>query len=200
VAAFAERRLAARAISARALPIVLLAGGYAMDSASAGTMLPVFASIVLLFAVCVALHSRLYESRPDASQLTFFYFVMSAGGALGGLFTALVAPLAFDWVWEHPLLVFAAAALLPAVALYDWRGMPGQTPEMSRFAAGILLVMAALLGWWLFDMNQQQGPGIVRFALTTGIVVFGMMLSPWRVHYLAVLSMLMVVQGGWHTV
>ena len=59
------------------------------------------ASVVLLFVVAVVLHSRMYDLRPPASQLTLFYFVMSAGGALGGMFTALIAPVVFDWVWEH---------------------------------------------------------------------------------------------------
>ena len=45
-------------------------------------------ALALLFVVCVALHSRLYDLRPEASQLTRFYLVMSAGGVLGGLTTA----------------------------------------------------------------------------------------------------------------
>jgi hypothetical protein len=51
-------------------------------------LLPVIASVALLFLVCVALHARLYDLRPAPQQLTTFYLVMSAGGALGGLFTA----------------------------------------------------------------------------------------------------------------
>ena len=51
------------------------------------------ASVGLLFAVSVTLHRRMYDLRPDAAHLTLFYLVMSAGGALGGLFTALIAPL-----------------------------------------------------------------------------------------------------------
>ena len=69
--------------------------------------------VVLLFVVSVTLHAKLYDLRPPASQLTLFYLVMSAGGALGGVFTALIAPVLFDWVWEHPLLILAAALLMP---------------------------------------------------------------------------------------
>ena len=62
--------------------------------------------------VAVALHGRLADLRPDASHLTEFYLVMSAGGALGGAFVALVAPVAFDGVWEYPILIAGALIVL----------------------------------------------------------------------------------------
>ena len=84
-----------------------------MIAAERPSLLAGAVSLVMLFTVAVALHARLYETRPEPARLTQFYLVMSAGGALGGLFTALIAPLVFDWSWEHPLLILAAAALLP---------------------------------------------------------------------------------------
>ncbi len=201
VFAFSDRRAATLVITACAPLIMLLAGGYAMTSRSSGTLLLVFSSVALLFVVCVALHGRLYDSRPDASQLTKFYFVMSAGGALGGLFTALFAPLLFDWVWEHPLLVFAAALLLPPARFTDWRRLPGLTPEMARFAAGVLLAIAALLFWYLFDATAaQDDSGPSALYLMAGLVLAGLLLSPWRWLYMAVLAMLLLAQGGWQTI
>src|SRR5256885_12132457 len=44
--------------------------------------------------------SDLYRLRPEPRQLTKFYLVVSAGGALGGLFVAVVAPLVFDAYYE----------------------------------------------------------------------------------------------------
>jgi hypothetical protein len=110
VFAFADQRGAARVISAMAWPVLLGAGGLAMISQGSNGLVPVLVSVALLLFVCVALHARLYDLRPATGQLTYFYLIMSAGGALGGLFTALIAPLVFDWVWEHPLLVLAAAS------------------------------------------------------------------------------------------
>jgi hypothetical protein len=37
---------------------------------------------------------------------------LSVGGVLGGLFCAIIAPLAFDWTYEHPILLVAAAFML----------------------------------------------------------------------------------------
>ena len=111
--AFASRRGVASALILLA-PLVLCAdGAVTMIAAERPSLLPAAASLIMLFVVAVALHSRLYETRPDPAHLTRFYLVMSAGGALGGLFTALIAPLVFDWSWEHPLLILAAAALVP---------------------------------------------------------------------------------------
>ena len=62
--------------------------------------------------VAVALHGRLADLRPDARHLTEFYLVMSAGGALGGAFVALIAPVAFDGVWEYPILIAGALIVL----------------------------------------------------------------------------------------
>ncbi len=140
VIAFADRRGPAQTISTMAWPVLLSIGGLAMVSQGSNGLLPVIGSVSLLFFVCVALHSRLYDLRPAPEQLTGFYLAMSAGGALGGLFTALIAPLVFDWVWEHPLLVIAAALLLPRSPLLDWTRLGGLQRELKYTALGMAVV------------------------------------------------------------
>jgi hypothetical protein len=49
-----------------------------------------------LFVGCMFCHGELYLARPSARHLTAFYLTISAGGALGGLLVAIVAPLAFN--------------------------------------------------------------------------------------------------------
>ena len=198
--AFSDRASLSRAIIAATPVLLLLAGGLAMAAKSSGTMLEAIASVALLFVVAVALHRRMYDTRPHASRLTLFYFVMSAGGALGGLFTALIAPMVFDWVWEHPLLVLAAAALVPMTDHFDWRRLPGLDPGMARVGAAVLISVAALLAWNLLAVTSveepvQQGKGL----LVLGVALMGVLLTPWRGLYLAVLAMLMLAQGGVQT-
>ena len=200
VFAFADQRGPARAICFVTPLLMLLAGGVAMASRGGSGLVPVFASVALLFAVCVALHSRLYELRPEAGRLTLFYLVMSAGGALGGLFTALIAPLLFDWAWEHPLLVVAAAALLPLSRWLDWRQLPGLEPGMARLGLVVLLVLAALLAWQLLDILWAVDGSAARMLLAGGIILIGMLLTPWRAAFLAVLALLMLAQGGVDTI
>jgi hypothetical protein len=56
----------------------------------------------------------LYEDRPPAAQLTTFYLLLSVGGAVGGLFVSLVAPMTFSDVYEYPLLLALVPFLRPA--------------------------------------------------------------------------------------
>jgi SAM-dependent methyltransferase len=157
-------------------------------------------SVALLFFVCVALHARLYDLKPATEQLTRFYLVMSAGGALGGLFTALIAPLVFDWAWEHPLLVLGAAMLLPRGALPDWRAMKGLEPELRRLgliAAGLSL---GVLFGLLFAITRDYDDTVWRWIYTAAIMLIGLALVPWRGMGLLLLAMLMYVQGGFDTI
>jgi SAM-dependent methyltransferase len=67
-----------------------------------------------LFVACMFCHGELYRARPAASHLTAFYLTISAGGAIGGLLVAVVAPLAFHAYYELGLAL-VALALLAAV-------------------------------------------------------------------------------------
>ncbi len=198
--AFADRRGPARAITALAWVVVLGAGGLAMVSNSTGGLVPALASVVLLFVVCVALHARLYDLRPDPAHLTYFYLVMSAGGVLGGAFTALLAPLVFDWVWEHPLLVLAAAALLPLGLLPDWRRWRGVDQTVTRLVLIVLCPFAALVAYQLHALVVWQESPALQWGLTGLLVLLGLVLVPWRGVVLALLLAIMLAQGGIQTI
>ena len=198
--AFADRRQTSAMVSRIAPLMVLMAGGLAMASGSGGTMSQALASVALLFVIAVTLHARFYDLRPPPSQLTLFYLVMSIGGALGGLFTALIAPLVFDWVWEHPLLIGAAALLMPLSPLFDWRKLPGLDPAMARTGAVVLLTCAAILAWYLRDAALLENPGSARFLLVAGMTLIGLLLVPWRWMFVSVLAMLLLAQGGLATI
>jgi hypothetical protein len=66
-----------------------------------------------LGAVGVLCHGRLAEQRPDRSQLTRYYLWIAAGGCLGGVFNAILAPAWFDSIAEYPLALGLAAFLVP---------------------------------------------------------------------------------------
>ena len=64
-----------------------------------------------LFVGCMFCHGELYRARPAARHLTAFYLTISAGGAIGGLLVAVVAPLAFNAYYELGLALIALALL-----------------------------------------------------------------------------------------
>jgi hypothetical protein len=200
VVSFSDRRRVAWALTVSTPFVLMLAGGMAMVSHNSGTMSLALSSVLLLFLVCVALHARLYDARPDPRRLTLFYFVMSIGGALGGLFTALIAPLVFDWVWEHPLLVLAAAALLPAMFLVDLRRLPGIAPEQRQLLLVALVALALFLVWRLQALPSGEATNTTRGLLALGIAVCGMLLMPWRAVFVALLVVTMLAQGGVETI
>ncbi len=53
-----------------------------------------------LFVFCMVCHGELYRLRPKPDRLTEFYLWIAAGGALGGVFVAVVAPLIFTDYYE----------------------------------------------------------------------------------------------------
>jgi hypothetical protein len=64
------------------------------------------------FLASLMAHRLLFETRPGRGGLTLFYVVMSVGGALGGLFNSIVAPIAFDRLTEFPVTVVLMGLLL----------------------------------------------------------------------------------------
>jgi hypothetical protein len=200
VIAFSDNRRPAHFVTLNLPPIMLFAGGYAMVSHHSGSMMQAAGSAVLLFVVAVSLHARMYELRPHHRQLTKFYLAMSAGGALGGAFTAILAPVLFDWVWEHPLLVLAAALLMPLPELLKWHRIPGLDSTVARLTAGVLLAAAIFLAFPLYAVATESDPGAHRFFLTLLICGIGLMLLPWRPLFVAVLVVMMLAQGGIRTI
>jgi hypothetical protein len=72
----------------------------------------ILAYCLLLFSACMLAHGELYLLRPDADHLTGFYLMVSIGGALGGLFVSLVAPVIFNGYWEFFVGLAMAIAIL----------------------------------------------------------------------------------------
>ena len=64
------------------------------------------------FGIAGVFHGQLAKSRPNPDYLTSFYFWISLGGVLGGLFNAIAAPLLFPTVLEYPLMLGLSLMLL----------------------------------------------------------------------------------------
>jgi len=65
-----------------------------------------------LFLCCMVCHGELFRLKPHPSRLTSYYLMISAGGAVGGLFVALVAPIIFrSYLEVHYGLVLCALLL-----------------------------------------------------------------------------------------
>ncbi len=78
-------------------------------------LIPVFSAG--LFICSMVCHGELARLKPSAEHLTFFYLMISLGGAAGGVFVALIAPRIFADYYELPIALIACAVLL-LMALY----------------------------------------------------------------------------------
>ncbi len=63
--------------------------------------------LLLFFVSALICHHELAKTRPHAANLTEFYLIMSAGGVLGGILNALVAPVLFILPVEYALALAA---------------------------------------------------------------------------------------------
>jgi hypothetical protein len=115
VLVFARRQLLSRGLMARVLPgsAVMLALVYLSGASQPAWFLILF-HLLFLFAASMVCHGQLADDRPAARHLAEFYLWLAAGGALGGLCNAVIAPLVFNTVVEYPLVILLASYLRPA--------------------------------------------------------------------------------------
>jgi SAM-dependent methyltransferase len=156
-------------------------------------------AVVLLhlatFAVSALLcHQQLAEDRPPANHLTLFYLCLAVGGALGGLFNALAAPLIFRMPYEYPLALVAVALLKPYrdVAAKQARAVAADVwlPAVVGFASYAALTLLGPDGIGLGKSAVPIGLGLpifacyvfsprpVRFGLSLGAVLLASALQP----------------------
>ncbi len=71
----------------------------------------------LFFLACMLCHGEVVRRRPLPQRLTEFYLTISAGGALGGFFVAIVCPLIFTTFQELKIGIFLTFVLAVVVLL-----------------------------------------------------------------------------------
>ncbi len=135
----------ARAVAGRVTPMFVLFVVVALLTDAAEPMgLVAGLHLAAFFGVCLVCHGELARDRPPARELTRFYFWMSLGGVVGGMFNALVAPVLFHRLGmvEYPLALVLAALVRPAVGREPG---PLLKPGDALYAVALLAAAAALV-------------------------------------------------------
>jgi hypothetical protein len=70
-------------------------------------------SFLCLGFLCIAVryHGELVEKKPKTEHLTYFYLYMSIGGALGGIFNAVIAPVIFLGAYEYYIILLLSCVI-----------------------------------------------------------------------------------------
>jgi hypothetical protein len=130
------------------IPAFWVAAGLSLVTLLMGNAAGITARIVIhsgaLWIGCMVCHGELVRSKPHPSRLTGFYLAVSLGGALGGLFVNLLAPLLFDGYWELNLSLLAVALL---ALLRRWNAAGGWLAgPRRRLRRSLALAALATLG------------------------------------------------------
>ncbi|MBC6444769.1 MAG: fused MFS/spermidine synthase [Alphaproteobacteria bacterium GM202ARS2] len=151
---------------------------YALLAFVGQTRANVLFSFLLVMAVLLTsallCHQKLVAARPHTRHLGQFYVWLAVGGALGGVFNVLIAPLLFDSVVEYPLMIIAACLLRPQ-RLFIWhnKSAPNQDELLWRAKIFDYIVPTAflLLAFWLISSETLLKGLVSTFADTVWLSI-----------------------------
>ncbi len=112
----------------------------------------------LLFCCAMLCHGELVRLKPHPAYLTSFYLTLAAGGAAGGLFVGVVAPLVFPTCIELPLGLVGCTVLILVLFYRDrtW-ALSGGRP---RWAWGCMLFGLLALVCFQVDLFVRSVYGV----------------------------------------
>ena len=102
---------------------------------------------LLLLVACMVCHGELVKLKPADRYLTSFYLMVAVGGALGGIFAAVIAPRIFTGYWEFHLAIWTSALMLFIVVMRDRESwIHERRPITAILLIGGALILPQLLG------------------------------------------------------
>jgi MFS family permease len=108
--------------------VVLLAASIFLST----LILDIVLLLAVIFVGCMVCHGELFRSRPSADYLTLFYLSISFGGACGGVFISLLAPVLFNGYYEYGISTFSCCViLLLAFRIDRWAAMTASQRKSS---------------------------------------------------------------------
>jgi len=173
---FSRRSLLKPSWMIKAQPYLVIFIAITFWSAAAGWLYFLLLHLCVFFVCAMVCHGELAKRRPAPSDLTSFYFFMSLGGLLGGVFNAVIAPVLFNTVAEYPLALVLACLLRPRSA----HSSKHQWTLDVLLPAGLLVAVA--FPAWIFDVNATSFGlvALLPLLLIVGVILFSFRERPVR--------------------
>ena len=95
-----------------------------------------------LWVCCMVCHGELAHSKPAPRYATLFYLMVAAGGAVGGILVALVAPLVLRDFWEYQIGLILTVILAAVSTLAGSGSRAGGVPRLAWIIASIVCISA----------------------------------------------------------
>lgn len=161
-------------------------------SSQSSLLLQVTIYVAAMFCLCMVCHGELVALKPHPKYLTWFFLTISAGGAAGGLFVGLVAPLMFVSYFElHfgivgfallymclrlredniklPIPVWCQPFLVPAVLV----AVTAMCSQFGRRAEGSVAVARNFYGVLKVEQQPHGQPDQCKIRLAHGRIEHG---------------------------
>jgi hypothetical protein len=172
IIAFSNYRTFAVRVCQAALPIAALVTLLLVLDGGDAPILLVPAQLAIVSCVSLIIHTKLYEARPQRSDLTLFYLWIAFGGFLGGLFNGLFAPLLFPDVIEYPLV------LTLGVLIAEWPVLRqvlqiSSSAYWNGFRSRDLLMavgFSVLFAFWTLGTDDLRKTVLVAFLVSVSSV------------------------------
>jgi len=128
-----------------------------LSEVGAGIQLQVIGYSACLLVFCMVCHGELVRLKPKPRYLTSFYLMVSAGGALGGVFVGLIAPLVFSMHYELHVGLWVCLAMVMEAIWFQMKPQERWRPEWLVWV-GLAVCLMALLGygWALFGEVKKS--------------------------------------------
>ncbi len=193
VLTFGRKLRVSHALTNRLMPIFVLPVALTIALTPSGRLWVVISLHLVAFLVTsLACHGELASSRPPADRLTEFFLLMGAGGVLGGIFNALIAPVIFSGVVEYPLALVIAClvrrrdgtrisvaagrqdvglALAVAGAILGFLWLSYRLPALSSVPALLTIGVPALLCFAVRNRPLPFGLGVATLVVTVFVLI-----------------------------
>jgi len=134
----------------------LIAMGWAIHH---GYEIPITPKVVIytgtMFAACLLCHGEVARLKPDARHLTGYFLCISIGGALGGLFVAIIAPLIFNGYYEFHLCL---ALMVVVIGIVCWKTPASPLRHGAKPIGWVSGFVGAIVLAWVLARDIRDVP------------------------------------------